>query len=921
MSPGNPSNPMKKFLHSPDGASRGAALIIVLAFVVLATALSLTYFSRTTTNRQLAQSSYHDTSADLLARTALDISVSDLKQEITTGQPVTAGNIQPLQYGVPPITDPTPIPNLIRRSVSTAPQTRAWDISSTAPSAGGRSISLARWNSHYLVPRATPGPGQTSNTIYSDPVPSFSPPDWVLVTAHGPQAPTSNPTPAPSDVIGRYAFAVYDEGGLITMNVGGFPTYAGLGPTLPNRPASPTRRMAPRYPSEESEIMLAAFTPNNPCQRPKFTPNQTNATITTEVPTSITFNTNGDTPQTFSVSSLPHGLSINPSNGNITGIPTSIGPMDVTVTATNACGSDTGLLHFNVQGFPAPGTTPWPINLARKGTLAFADLTTLPSTPTVITPTTTVGSMGGFLASGPTGPINKFMGWRNYATTQQPSSARFDTPSFPPGPPDDPIKDRYANYFLGQQPPFTVPYTTVSNAVQNNRTDQAVMTRQELIRLQRTLDNPPGQFPQGLLQYLGTFSREHNQPAPDWPNLNGKLSGRWDMNNLQLMIPDSWLAPGHHGVGHAYGKQRHSEIGQLFGLAWVSGTFTPGTRLTDRNYYGHWNYFNNVNQWPDNPDFFQVINFAMKKGNPGVTAAQVFNVGAAIIDLYDTDDLIDPDPNPPCNGDCGNPITTIDYGDATYAYGIEGISFDDPTINVARPGPYCAYPPPVPAGPVPPPYVLLNRRFENVGEFGYAYNPASTLTSKTLDFASATSNDKALLDFFTYNAASVREGIVNLNTRNGPVLASIINGALLHDLGGDINVPSPLASRDNALAAAQAIVQETTNTTLGHGPVLTRADVARLTAVASPQLPVVPGVSADEVKQTIARALAETGQARTWNLMIDVIAQTGNYAPGTPDLTDPTKFIVQGEKRYWLHIALDRDDGTVLGTQLEEVVE
>jgi hypothetical protein len=55
--------------------------------------------------------------------------------------------------------------------------------------------------------------------------------------------------------------------------------------------------------------------------------------------------------------------------------------------------------------------------------------------------------------------------------------------------------------------------------------------------------------------------------------------------------------------------------------------------------------------------------------------------------------------------------------------------------------------------------------------------------------------------------------------------------------------------------------------------------------------------------------------------MIDVIAQTGNYVAGTPNLGDPTKFIVQGEKRYWLHVALDREDGTVLGTQLEEVIE
>src|SRR5262245_8680042 len=106
---------MKKSPNSRDAASKGAALIIVLAFVVLVTALAVAHFSRSTTDRQLAQSSYNDTSADLLARSALDIMVSDLKQEIATNQPVTTANIQPLRYGAPLITDPTPIPNLIRR--------------------------------------------------------------------------------------------------------------------------------------------------------------------------------------------------------------------------------------------------------------------------------------------------------------------------------------------------------------------------------------------------------------------------------------------------------------------------------------------------------------------------------------------------------------------------------------------------------------------------------------------------------------------------------------------------------------------------------------------------------------------------------------------------------------------------------------
>ncbi len=75
----------------------------------------------------------------------------------------------------------------------------------------------------------------------------------------------------------------------------------------------------------------------------------------------------------------------------------------------------------------------------------------------------------------------------------------------------------------------------------------------------------------------------------------------------------------------------------------------------------------------------------------------------------------------------------------------------------------------------------------------------------------------------------------------------------------------------------------------------------------------------------IARALSETVQARTWNLLIDVIAQTGRYVPGTANVTDANKFIVEGEKRYWLHIALGRDlvsgQVDVLGTQLEQVVE
>src|SRR5438105_1501612 len=82
-------NVMKNFLRSRDSAAKAAALIIVLAFVVLVTGVALAYFSRTTIERALGQSSYNDTSADLLARSALDIVVGDFKQEIANGSTAT----------------------------------------------------------------------------------------------------------------------------------------------------------------------------------------------------------------------------------------------------------------------------------------------------------------------------------------------------------------------------------------------------------------------------------------------------------------------------------------------------------------------------------------------------------------------------------------------------------------------------------------------------------------------------------------------------------------------------------------------------------------------------------------------------------------------------------------------------------------
>src|SRR5437867_8870386 len=64
---------------------RGAALLIVLAFVVLLTGVSVAYLSRTTSDRQVAHGSFNQSKADQLVASATDNIVGDLRQEILRG--------------------------------------------------------------------------------------------------------------------------------------------------------------------------------------------------------------------------------------------------------------------------------------------------------------------------------------------------------------------------------------------------------------------------------------------------------------------------------------------------------------------------------------------------------------------------------------------------------------------------------------------------------------------------------------------------------------------------------------------------------------------------------------------------------------------------------------------------------------------
>ena len=75
-------------------SNSGVALIIVLAFVVLLTAVVVAFFSRAMNDRGISNSSANQTKADLFAQGAANSIIGNLKQEIilnSTAVPVKAG--------------------------------------------------------------------------------------------------------------------------------------------------------------------------------------------------------------------------------------------------------------------------------------------------------------------------------------------------------------------------------------------------------------------------------------------------------------------------------------------------------------------------------------------------------------------------------------------------------------------------------------------------------------------------------------------------------------------------------------------------------------------------------------------------------------------------------------------------------------
>ena len=236
-----------------------------------------------------------------------------------------------------------------------------------------------------------------------------------------------------------------------------------------------------------------------------------------------------------------------------------------------------------------------------------------------------------------------------------------------------------------------------------------------------------------------------------------------------------------------------------------------------------------------------------------------------------------------------NPASTARHSvDSPYAYSSSAGAFQSPSN--AQP-------------------IMLNQAFASVAEMGYAFRDDPW---RTLNFSSQDSADGGLLDLFsvTETTNANRAGVVDVNNAPAAVLTALLANAYRDPSAAD---GATLDAADAASIAA-AIRHRVSSTDAPHPLLNNVADLPLLITDIAASLP-------DTFKykrEAVTRSLADVMNTRTWNLMIDLIAQSGRYTSTARSLDD---FTVEGERRYWVHVALDRFSGKVLAMQSEVVAE
>jgi hypothetical protein len=1049
---------------------RGSAIIITLSVLVLIVAILLAFFTQSTISRQISFSSASRYRADTIAHTALDTITGDLRSEMIAGSTVyTSGSITLyLPIANLPVANATMQPcrvvdqgfqNLVKQSSAakpfwtgsnytgsliTSPVRAAIGNNTKTPSANGRYIKVNQWNRPGLLG----DPGTSSNP---DIPAAYEPPDWIVVTRQGAitdvasmpsLAVLADKTGTNSNyAVGRFAYTIYDESGVLDVNVTGYPS------SLSNSTFTKERGLLPQVGLENIPGVLDAYAL---VQWRNQTTGASAGSYTNAVQTATNgFITVAPGDQAFiSRKDLIHYIQDNPTQVQTAALPY-LGtftrdsdapsyfpdPNRPTVSGTDDI-INPNVLKIRVQTpFTRPDGTTAEVGepllkhrfpLTRLALLqnptanaaliktyfamqqrpdgmwdyvdpdTGATATTLPTIKTLNQvasvnpgrePTYWELLQAGILVGslGATGPANSYV-----TTTQDSSTTRqiltiglciidqYDTDDTPTvlhlggtlasntmdqsiaGVENVPyimwIAQQHFRDTISQLYPKTLKYIDgyLMFAMWNpHRNASSANTGQYRIEVSGS---------SYIIVQNGAILPLHELTSDTLYHTSTKLafqtSSTRNFSQIAGLLPtDAVLGSSTDFAKFPYPSTGTTvEVGVLMGQVQLPSTPDFPTLTTGTNYLNtylvnkpnitmvlekqvgsNWipyqiiphytaDYNNDGDSFPDvtsalnQPNGFTAAVLAYAYADPrtsrfGLTICNGGNVGRSM--MANNFNIIDNSTGIPFLYKIPSPSSNTFFKLADYAYNTASSShYVDPdgTIrkgdsNPLTTGSHGIYSPfddtadKIDARPI-----VLNRPFTSVAEMGYAFRDDPW---RTLNFSSKDSADSGLLDLFCLNENKnpLRAGVLNLNSASQEVLTAILINAYRDPSSTDL---TPLASVD-AATIAQAM-----KTQLGpaSNPLLVIKSAADLPVLADAVASSLP----DQFKfkrEAFCRSFADIINGRTWNLMIDVVAQSGRYRSPTPaSLND---FVVEGEQRYWLHVAIDRYTGEVISKSLETV--
>lgn len=197
--------------------------------------------------------------------------------------------------------------------------------------------------------------------------------------------------------------------------------------------------------------------------------------------------------------------------------------------------------------------------------------------------------------------------------------------------------------------------------------------------------------------------------------------------------------------------------------------------------------------------------------------------------------------------------------------------------------------------------VILNRPFRSIGELGYVFRDTPW---RTLDFFNPDSADYGLAGVFSVEGGAVTRGRINPLTAPREILTAVLTGTQRDSWDEDQLTDSEIVATLDSID------------TIARGATLP-ADVGELVRMLNTQAATVSGTGPKRTKirgEAAARALADATDLRTWNLLLDLIVQAGDLPEAAQSLSD---FYVTAERRYWVHLAIDRVTGDLIGLRVE----